>query len=88
MYERYLKHLIKVMNLEKNVVIYGWIDDIAKWWEDKDYTLSASIHEGHPYNILESMARGIKPIIHNFDGAEELYEKEFYLIVLMKLLRK
>jgi len=77
MYERYLKHLIKVMNLEKNVVIYGWIDDIAKWWEDKNYLLSTSMHEGHAYNILEGMARGIKPIIHNFDGAEELYEKEF-----------
>ena len=77
MYERYLKHLIKVMNLEKNVVIYGWIDDIAKWWEDKNYLLSTSIHESFGYNIAEAMARGIKPIIHNFDGAEELYEKEF-----------
>lgn len=77
MYERYLKHLIKVMNLEKNVVIYGWIDDIAKWWEDKNYLLSTSMHESFGYNITEAMARGIKPIIHNFDGAEELYEKEF-----------
>jgi len=77
MYERYIKHLIKAMKLESNVVLYGWVDDIAKWWDNKNYLLSTSIVEGHPYNILEAMARGIKPVIHNFDGAEELYEEEF-----------
>jgi len=77
MYERYIKHLIKAMKLESNVVLYGWVDDIAKWWDDKNYLLSTSIVEGHPYNILEAMAGGIKPVIHNFDGAEELYEEEF-----------
>jgi len=58
---------------------YGWVDDIAKWWDNKNYLLSTSIHEGHPYNILEAMERGIKPVIHDFDGAEELYEEEFLL---------
>lgn len=77
MYERYIKHLIKTMNLESNVVLYGWVDDIAKWWDDKNYLLSTSIHESFGYNITEAMARGIKPVIHNFDGAEELYEEEF-----------
>lgn len=76
-YERYIKHLIKVANIEKNVILYGWVDDMAKWWDDKNYLLSTSMHEGHPYNIMEGMAKGIKPIIHNFDGAEELYDKQF-----------
>jgi glycosyltransferase involved in cell wall biosynthesis len=77
MYERYIKHLIKAGNLEKNVILYGWVDDMAKWWNDKNYLLSTSMHEGHPYNIMEGMAKGIKPIIHNFDGAEELFDKQF-----------
>jgi len=77
MYERYIKHLIKAANIEKNVILYGWVDDMAKWWDDKNYLLSTSMHEGHPYNIMEGMAKGIKPIIHNFDGAEELYDKQF-----------
>ena len=77
MYERYIKHLIKAMDLESNVVLYGWVDDIAKWWDGKNYLLSTSIHESFGYNIVEAMVRGIKPVIHNFDGAEELYEEEF-----------
>ena len=77
MYERYIKHLIKASNIEKNVILYGWVDDMAKWWNDKNYLLSTSMHEGHPYNIMEGMAKGIKPIIHNFDGAEELFDKQF-----------
>jgi glycosyltransferase involved in cell wall biosynthesis len=77
MYERYIKHLIKASNIEKNVILYGWVDDMAKWWDDKNYLLSTSMHESFGYNIAEAMAKGIKPIIHNFDGAEELYDKQF-----------
>jgi len=77
MYERYIKHLIKAADIERNVILYGWVDDMAKWWEDKNYLLSTSMHEGHPYNIMEGMAKGIKPIIHNFDGADELFDKQF-----------
>ena len=40
MYERYIKHLIKAANIEKNVILYGWVDDMAKWWNDKNYLLS------------------------------------------------
>jgi hypothetical protein len=46
---------------------------MEKFWEDKNYLLHTSIHEGHSYAIMEAMARGIKPIIHNFRGAKELY---------------
>jgi glycosyltransferase involved in cell wall biosynthesis len=77
MYEVYIKHLVKAMKLEKNVIFYGWIDDIDKWWEDKNYLLSTSIHESFGYNIAEAMAKGIKPIIHNFYNAKELYDDEF-----------
>jgi len=77
MYEIYLKHLAKAIGIEDNVVFYGWVEDIDQWWEDKNYLLSTSIHEGHPYNIIEGMAKGLKPIIHNFYDAKELYDEEF-----------
>ena len=34
--------------------------------KDKNYILSTSITEGHPNNILEAMACGVKPLIHNY----------------------
>jgi len=74
-YEFYLKHLVKELRLENNVIFYGWVDDIDKWWEDKNYLLSTSIHESFGYNIAEAMVKGIKPLIHNFYNARELFDE-------------
>lgn len=72
-YKIYLEYMIKEMGLQDNVKFYGWIDDMENFWEDKNYLLHTSIQEGHSYAIMEAMARGIKPVIHNFRGAKELY---------------
>jgi len=74
-YKIYLEYMVKEMRLQDNVKFYGWIDDMEKFWEDKNYLLHTSIHESFGYGIFEAMARGIKPIIHNFRGAKELYPK-------------
>ncbi len=70
-YEVHLKHIINEMNIKDNVIFYGWVDNMNEWWKDKNYLLSTSIHEGHPCNIIEGMARGIKPIIHNYFGSKD-----------------
>ena len=72
-YKIYLEYIIKEMGLQDNVIFYGWIDDMEDFWKDKNFLLHTSIQEGHSYAIMEAMARGIKPIIHNFRGAKELY---------------
>jgi len=74
-YKIYLEYMIKEMGLQDNVIFYGWVDDMEKFWEDKNYLLHTSIHEGHSLAIMEAMARGIKPILHNFRGTKELYPK-------------
>ncbi len=75
-YKIYLEYMIKEMRLQDNVKFYGWIDDMQGFWEDKNCLLHTSIHESFGYGIFEAMARGIKPVIHNFRGARELYPKE------------
>lgn len=74
-YANYFRHFIKEAGLEKNVKLYGFIKDVNEFLEDKNYLLSTSIHESFGYSIAEAMARGIKPIIHNFAGANKLYPK-------------
>ena len=74
-YKIYLEYMINEMGLQDNVKFYGWIDDMEKFWENKNYLLHTSIHESFGYGIFEAMARGIKPVIHNFRGAKELYPK-------------
>lgn len=51
------------------VHLHGPVADVAAWWADKDHCLSASIDEGCPYNILEAMACGVRPVIHRYPGA-------------------
>ncbi|MGB4458312.1 MAG: glycosyltransferase, partial [Defluviitoga tunisiensis] len=76
LYKIYFDYIKNEMNLENNFILHGWINEVDKFLEDKDYTLSTSIHESFGYNIAEAMARGIKPIIHNFDGAKSLWPNE------------
>lgn len=76
-YELYVKDLIKKCGLEENVKFYGWVENIGEWWKDKQYLLSTSIQEGCPYNIIEGMAMGIKPVIHDFYDAKELFESKW-----------
>lgn len=76
-YEKYIKQSIKNMNLEKNVIFYDWVNDINEWLNDKNYLLSTSVCEGHPFNILEAMAKGIKPVVNNFYGAELAFDRYF-----------
>jgi len=75
--ETYLKTIIEGLNLEKNVILYGWVDDMDEFFEDKNYILHTSLHESFGYSIVEAMGRGIKPVIHWFEGADELYDKNW-----------
>jgi len=76
-YETYVKHLVRQLGLQNNVKFYGWVDNMAEWWQDKQYLLSTSIHESFGYSIVEAMAMGIKPVIHDFYDAKELFEPQW-----------
>ena len=58
-YKVYLEHMIKEMGLQDNVIFHGWIDDMEGFWEDMNYLLHTSLHEGHSLSITEEMERGI-----------------------------
>ena len=73
----YLNHMIKELGLEGRVKFYGHVDDIQGWLKDKDYLVCSSPWESQGMGICEAMAMGIKPIIHNFVGAENIYDKGY-----------
>ena len=76
-YRLYFNQMIKEMGLENNILMAGWIENIPDWLDDKDYIICTSVLEGHPMGLMEAMAAGIKPIIHNFVGARDYYPKRF-----------
>ncbi len=72
----YWSHQTVRLGLQDNVVMYEWQDDIASFLADKQYLLSTSVHESFGYSIAEGMARGIKPVVHNFAFAGEIWAEE------------
>jgi len=77
MLEQYIKHIVRALNLTDVVIFDGWQEDINTWLKDKQYIVSASIGESQGMGLLEAMACGLKPVIHNFPGADQIFPSEF-----------
>lgn len=75
--EQYLRLMVEALGLRDVVFFDGWQDDVNAWLGDKHYIVSTSICEGHPVGILEGMACGLKPVVHNFVGAKQIFPSEF-----------
>jgi FkbM family methyltransferase len=74
-YAVYFRSILSKLELKENIKFFGHVKDIPQWFEREDinYLLSTSIFESFGYNIAEAMAMGVRPLIHNFPGAEELW---------------
>lgn len=75
--EQYLRHMVDTLGLSGSVFFDGWQSDVNAWLGDKHYIVSTSVCEGHPVGILEGMSCGLKPVIHNFLGADHIFPNEF-----------
>lgn len=75
--EQYLRHMVEVLDLSDVVFFDGWQEDVNSWLADKHYIVSTSVIESQGMAILEGMACGLKPVIHNFPGASGIYPPEF-----------
>lgn len=73
----YFRQMIEEMGLTNNVFYEGWQNDVNKWLDDKDYIICTSVLEGHPVGVMEAMAKGIKPLIHNFVGARKIFPEQY-----------
>jgi glycosyltransferase involved in cell wall biosynthesis len=77
MLEQYIKHIVRQLKLTDVVFFDGWQEDMNAWLMDKHYIVSASIGESQGMGLLEAMACGLKPVIHNFPGANQIFPSEF-----------
>jgi len=77
MLEQYIRHMVQVLELTDVVFFDGWQQDLNSWLQDKHYIVSCSIGESQGMGILEGMACGLKPVIHNFPGADQVFPSEF-----------
>jgi glycosyltransferase involved in cell wall biosynthesis len=71
--EQYIRYMVKALGLVDVVFFDGWQDDVNSWLQDKHYIVSTSIGESQGMGVLEGMACGLKPVIHNFPGADQIF---------------
>lgn len=76
-YRLYFDQMLKEFGLENNFFFEGWQADIDKWLEDKDYIICSSVLESQNMSVMQAMAKGIKPVIHNFAGAKGIYPDKY-----------
>ena len=74
--EQYMRHMIDALHLRDVVFFDGWQPDVHTWLKDKHYIVSTSIIESQGMALLEAMASGLKPVIHNFPGASQIFPSE------------
>jgi hypothetical protein len=71
-YNSYCQYLEKDLDLKDNLFWYlDTIDDMNKWLEDKDYFLLPSTKEAFSFATAEAMAKGIKPIINDWESSRD-----------------
>lgn len=76
-YQLYFKQMVAEWGMEESVHFDGWQKDVDAYLDDKDYIISTSPLESQQLSLMEAMAKGIKPLIHNFYGARLVYRNDF-----------
>lgn len=67
----YFDEFIEHYNLP--IEITNVVDSVDEFLDDKDILLHASHKEAFSYATAEAMAKGIKPVLHRFYGADSLW---------------
>lgn len=76
-YAYYLDHMVKEMGLSDKVVYSGHVADMSSWLRDKHFVVCTSPWESQNMSVMEAMATGCKPLVHNFPGAKDIYDEEY-----------
>jgi len=74
--EYYLRCLVRRLGIAEAVSFDGYRPDLAEWLADKQYVVSAAIDETSAQRILQAMFLGLKPLVHVFPGADDLFLPE------------
>ncbi|MEA3224420.1 MAG: glycosyltransferase [Planctomycetota bacterium] len=75
--KQYMKHMVDALGLGEVVFFEGRQENSRSWLENKHYVVSTSISEHDITTLLEAMACGLKPVVHNFPGADRILPSEF-----------
>lgn len=75
--EQYIRHMVRELDLADVVFFDGRQEDVNSWLQDKHYIVSCSIEETRCTGLLEVMACGLKPVVHNSPGTSQIFPSQF-----------
>lgn len=73
--EQYTRHMVQTLELADVVSFEPCPHDLNAWLSDKHFIVAGGISESQVEALLMGMACGLKPVIHNFPGAEKLFPR-------------
>lgn len=78
-FDYYLKHMVKNLGLENDAFFHGGMphEDVMLALQNCDYILSTSLYESFGQGIMEGIASGCLPLLHDFPGAKERFGELF-----------
>lgn len=81
LYEKYLKRLVQLMNLETHIQFYGWrtTAEVQHWMTKAAGLVIPSWREAFGFVALEGMALGTPLIVSRAGGLKELVSDEYAL---------
>lgn len=75
--EQYIRHMVRTLNLADVVTFEPPCSDWDHWLSDKHFIVASGIGESQVEALLAGMACGLKPVVHNFPGADKLFPPQY-----------
>jgi hypothetical protein len=75
--EEYVRHIVEVLGLGNVVFFDGEQTNLNAWARDKHFIVSGGISFESAEAVMKCMAAGLKPVVHNFPGADEIFDSRF-----------
>ena len=72
--------LIRELGLRSTFALLGWSADRDAIYRDADVAVLSSVSEGHPFALLEAMARGVPVVSTRVGGVPELVGEAGWLV--------
>ncbi len=73
----YFEQMISAMNLAGRIEFNPSDTNLTDWFSDKSYFLAPFAYSGYETRVYEAMAHGLKPVVHNFVGAAQMFEAKY-----------
>ncbi|MBN1505479.1 MAG: hypothetical protein JW955_01465 [Sedimentisphaerales bacterium] len=71
--EQYVRYMVQALDLSGAVFFEPHPGEMNAWLSDKHFIVAGGIGEHQVEALLIGMACGLKPVIHNFPGADRLF---------------